>query len=76
MTTAISAQEWRGSALVENERLSREAAIKAELLKDTEGLQTALEGCLYFLEGGEGIPVEGLDDVRLSPSAARFLGLA
>ena len=76
MTTAISAQEWRGSALAENKRLGREAAIKAELLKDTEGLQSALEGCLYFLEGGEGYRVEGLDEVRLSPGAARFLGIA
>ena len=76
MTTATSVRDWRDSALAENERRSREAAIRTEVLNDMDGMEQAVEGCLHFLNGGEGHRVEGLDDLRLSPGAAKFIGIA
>lgn len=76
MTTAMGARDSRDSALVESERLRREAEIKTELLKDVAGLDLAVEGCLFFLNGEEGHRIAGLSDLRLSPSAARFIETA
>ena len=73
MATALNARDWRDAALAENARQRRENAINSGLLNDLDGLETAIEGCVFFLSRGEGYRVEGLDDVRLSPQAQRFL---
>ena len=44
--------------------------------KDPSDVNAIVEGFLYFANGGEGYRVEGIDDLRLSPSAARFIGVA
>lgn len=73
MPTALSAKAWRDAALAENVRQRRANAVTNGLLGDLEGLETAIEGCVFFLSGGEGERIEGLSDVRLSPQAKAFI---
>ena len=73
MATALNARDLREAALAENARQRRENAITSGLLNDLDGLEMAIDGCVFFLSRSEGHRLEGLDDVRLSPQAQRFL---